>query len=127
MTVRAQAIALAVALALGATAAAEETQFTSRVAYAPLVARLKASGGSLDRVVRVARAADLDRLESGRRYKFVVDAAGRLVVAPLPADASGNEYVHPILGGGGPVRTAGGIRVERSGGRVARVVVDQDS
>jgi hypothetical protein len=50
-----------------------------------------------------------------------------LAVAPLPADAQGNEYVHPILAGGGPVRTAGGIRVERAHGAVERVVVDQDS
>ena len=102
-------------------------ELPSRVAYEPLLAKLKASGGSLDRVVRVKQAADLDKLESGKRYKFVVDAHGQLAVAPLPADAPANEYVHPILAGGGPVRTAGGIRVERAGGKLQQIVVDQDS
>src|SRR5689334_4276667 len=85
------------------------TALPCRVAYAPLVAKLKASGGAPDRVIRVKQVADLDRLESGRRYKFVVDANGQLAIAPLPADAPSNEYVHPILAAGGPVWTAGGI------------------
>jgi len=102
-------------------------ELPSRVAYEPLLAKLKASGGSLERVVHVKQASDLDKLESGKRYKFVVDAHGQLAVAPLPADAPNNEYVHPILAGGGPVRTAGGIRVERAGGKLERIVVDQDS
>jgi len=106
---------------------AKPAEFASRVAYEPLLAKLKASGGSLERVIHVKQAADLERLESGRRYKFVVDARGQLAIAPLPADAAANEYVHPILGGGGPVRTAGGIRVDRKSGTLERVVVDQDS
>lgn len=118
---------LALCVVLVAAPAAYAQPFTSRVAYEPLVAKLEASGGSPDRIVHVARAADLGRLESGRRYKFVVDAHGKLAVAPLPADATGNEYVHPILAGGGPVLTAGGIRVERAGGKLTAVVVDQDS
>jgi hypothetical protein len=75
----------------------------------------------------VKQAADLERLASGRRYRFVVDPHGQLAVAPLPADAPSNEYVHPILAAGGPVLTAGGIRVDRANGRIERIVVDQDS
>jgi hypothetical protein len=107
--------------------AAFARELPSRVPYEPLLAKLKASGGSLDRVLHLKQAADLDKLESGKRYKFVVDVHGQLAVAPLPADAPANEYVHPILAGGGPVRTAGGIRVERAGGKLQRIVVDQDS
>lgn len=103
------------------------TTFPLRVAYPPLVAKLKASGGSPDRVVHVQKPADLDALESGRRYKFVVDARGRLVVAPLPSDAPSNEYVHPILAAGGAVLTAGGLRIDRANARIEHVVVDQDS
>jgi len=114
-------------LFIGSSALAKPVEFASRVPYEPLVAKLKASGGSFERILRVKAAADLAPLESGRRYKFVVDTRGQLAIAPLPADAKANEYVHPILGGGGPVRTAGGIRVERTGGKIARVVVDEDS
>jgi hypothetical protein len=114
-------------VAAAATVDAKPTQLPLRVPYPPLVAKLKTSGGSPDRVVHVKRAADLDRLESGRRYKFVIDSRGGLAVAPLPADAESNEYVHPILAGGGPVLTAGGIRVDHAGGRITRIVVDQDS
>jgi len=114
-------------LLASAVAFAKPAEFASRVAYEPLVAKLKASGGSLERVVHVKQAADLQRLESGRRYKFVVDARGQLAIAPLPADAPSNEYVHPILGGGAAVRTAGGIRVDRASGKIERVVIDQDS
>lgn len=108
-------------------AEAKPVDFSSRVAYAPLVAKLKASGGSPDRILHVEHAADLARLESGKRYKFVVDAHGQLRIAPLPADAASNEYVHPILAGGGPVKTAGGIVVEHASGKITQVVVDQDS
>ncbi len=114
-------------LLAGAVASARPATFTSRVPYEPLVAKLKASGGSEERIIHVERAADLDRLDDGRRYKFVVDARGRLAVAPLAVDAPANEYVHPILAGGGPVLTAGGIRVEHANGRIVRIVVDQES
>jgi hypothetical protein len=110
-----------------AVVAATPATFASRVPYAPLLQKLTASGGSVERIVHVRSAADLGRLESGRRYKFIVDAHGALAVAPLPADAPVNEYVHPILAGGAPVATAGGIRVERAGGKLTRVTVDQDS
>ncbi len=101
--------------------------FQSRVPYPPLVEKLKATGGDRARIVRVKTAQDLARFESGWRYKFVVDADGALLVAPLPADAPDNEYVHPILAGGGPVRTAGGITVEHKGDKITKVTVDQDS
>jgi len=55
----------------------------------------------------------------------VVRRGGTLAVAPL--DAPGNEYVHPVLGRGEAVLTAGNIRVDREGGKLARVTVDQDS
>ena len=101
--------------------------FDSRVPFEPLVGKLKASGGDPGRILHPRSAADLSALTSGKRYKFVVGADGRLAVAPLPADAPSNEYVHPVLGGGGPVRTAGGIRVDRNGPLLEKVTVDQDS
>jgi hypothetical protein len=101
--------------------------FASRVPYEPLVAKLKASGGSVERVLHPKTAADLGALQSGKRYKFVVDAQGKLAVAPLPADAPANEYVHPILAGGAAARTAGGLRIDRGPARIERVIIDQDS
>ncbi len=101
--------------------------FGSRVAYAPLRAKLKAAGEDESKVLRPARLPDLDALASGKRYKFVVRGDGSLAIAPIPADQPHNEYVHPILAGGEPVRTAGGLRVDRSGGKVASITVDQDS
>ncbi len=125
-------VTLVAAAGLGAAgsvgvAVAKPVEFPSRAAYEPLLAKLKADGGTPDRIVHVKRATDLDRLESGRRYKFVVDAHGQLAVAPLPADAPSNDYVHPILGGGNPVLTAGGVQVDRANGKLEDVVVDQDS
>jgi hypothetical protein len=118
---------LPVLLLWAATAAAAPSRFTSPVPYEPLVAKLKASGGSRSRIVQVSTARDLTRLESGKRYKFVVDETGGLLVAPLPAEAPNNEYVHPILANGAPVRTAGGITVEHAAGKITRIVLDQDS
>ncbi len=73
--------------------------FDSRVPLEPLLARLKESGGDPGRILRPRAYADLGGLESGRRYKFVVTRHGRLAIAPLPADAPSNEYVHPVLAG----------------------------
>jgi hypothetical protein len=126
-TARAAMLASAVLAGASSVAIAKPIVFPSRVASEPRAAKLTASGGSPDRIVHVKQAADLDRLESGRRYKFVVDAHGAIAVAPLPADAPSNEYVHPILAGGAPVLTAGGIRVDRVNGKVEHVIVDQDS
>jgi hypothetical protein len=118
---------LLIASLYGSLAFAKPVEFPSRVAYPPLVAKLKASGGSLERVIHVKRASDLDPLESGHRYKLIVDTHGQLAIAPLPADAQSNEYVHPILAGGAAVLTAGGIRIDRTSGKIERVVIDQDS
>jgi hypothetical protein len=99
----------------------------SRIAYAPLLVKLRAAGSDPANVQLVTTGVDLLRLKSGSRYKFSQRADGRIATAPLPADAPHNEYVHPILAGGGPVRTAGGIVVEHHGGTIIRVIVDQDS
>jgi hypothetical protein len=101
--------------------------FDSRVPVDPLLAKLKASGGDPGRILRPRSAADLLSLANGKRYKFASLRDGRLAVAPLPADAEANEYVHPVLGGGAPVRTAGGLRVEHDGSSLRKVTVDQES
>ncbi|MGZ3406655.1 MAG: hypothetical protein ACXVAN_09465 [Polyangia bacterium] len=117
----------AAVLLVAASALAAPSLFTSKAPYEPLVAKLKSSGGDPSRVVHVRAARELTRLESGKRYKFALDEAGTLAIAPLPADAPNNEYVHPILAGGAPVRTAGGITVEHAAGKLARITLDQDS
>src|SRR5712691_8323242 len=101
--------------------------FDSRVPLEPLLAKLKESGGDPGRILRPRAYADLAGLESGRRYQFVVARDGLLAIAPLPADAPSNEYVHPVLAAGEPVRTAGGLRVDRDGAAIRKVSVDQDS
>lgn len=112
----------------GAAARAEApATFPARVAYPPLVDKLTAAGGDVARVLHPRSTHDLLALDSGKRYKFAVAADGRLAIAPLPAAAPHNEYVHPILAGGGPVLTAGGITVEHAGGKLTRVTLDQDS
>jgi hypothetical protein len=100
--------------------------FDSRVPYEPLVDKLKASGGRADLILRPGRLVDLERLDSGKHYKFVVRPDGVLAIAPIPVDQP-NDYVHPILGDGGPVRTAGTLEIDRAGGAISRVVVDQNS
>jgi hypothetical protein len=101
--------------------------FDSRAEYQPLLAKLEASGGDVSHILRPRGVADFSALESGRRYKFAVPVDGTLALAPLPVDATPNDYAHPILGGGGPVLTAGNLRIEREGDAIARVVVDQES
>ena len=118
-------IVVAVLLSTGACGA--PALFASAVAYEPLLAKLTTSGGDISRVVRVATQKELTELQSGRRYKFVVDSASMLKVAPLPADEPNNEYVHPILAGSGRVLTAGGVTVEHLDGNIVHVVLDQDS
>ena len=124
---RANPALLALLLASGCSAPPVPPLFDSRVPLEPLLAKLKESGGDPGRILRPRATADLGRLESGRRYKFVVARDGQLAIAPLPADDPSNEYVHPVLAGGAPVRTAGGIRVERDGSAIRKVAVDQDS
>jgi hypothetical protein len=101
--------------------------FESRVPYEPLLKKLEASGGDAAKVVVLRSASDLGRLDSGERYKFVVRPDGTMAVAPLPVETPGNEYVHPVLGEGKPVRTAGNIRVVRGTAGLSSVTVDQDS
>jgi hypothetical protein len=101
--------------------------FDCRVPVEPLLVKLKAGGGDPNRIVRPRSADELSRLESGKRYRFVTRSDGSLAIAPLPADAPGNEYVHPVLGEGAPVLTAGGVRVDRADGEIRKVTVDQDS
>ena len=119
--------ALILAVTVASPARAEPTLFPSRVALESLREKLKASGGDPAKIVRPRKAADLAALESGKRYKFVVRADGQLAVAPLPADAEHNEYVHPILADGQKVRTAGGLRVDRVDEKITTVTLDQDS
>jgi len=114
------------ALAGGARADGDKT-FNSRVAYAPLVHKLEASGGDVGRILHPRSRDELAALAAGKRYKFVVTTDGKLAIAPLPADAEHNEYVHPVLAGGAAVLTAGGITVERRDGTITRVTLDEDS
>jgi len=125
---RANPALLALLLASGCSAPPPVSPlFDSRVPLEPPLAKLKESGGDPGRILRPRASADLAALESGRRYKFVVARDGRLAIAPLPADSPSNEYVHPVLAAGEPVRTAGGIRVEHNGSSIRKAVVDQDS
>ncbi len=128
------AAALAAALCITALAACARAQqepppalFDSRSPYEPLLAKLKDSGGDPAKILHPQTAADLLALMPNRRHKFVVLPDGRLAIAPLPEAAKANAYVHPVLALGGPVRTAGGLRVERDGPDIEKVVVDQGS
>lgn len=133
---RALRLALAAAATLAASCARpapapsasdDDPRFACRVDVAPLRAALVAAGGDPSRVVHPSALGGLVVCESGRRYKFVLDGRRRFAVAPMPADAPHNEYVHPVLGDGAPVRSAGGIRVYHREGRVERVVLDGES
>lgn len=103
------------------------TLFPNRKELAPLRARLAQRGGDPSRIIRVNGRVDLTRLNRNTRYKFSLPADGVLRVAPLPADMPNNEYVHPILADGAPVRTAGGIVVRHDGVTVTGAVLDRDS
>ena len=119
--------ALVLGVALFAAACAPQ-QYSSRHPYPELLAKLQASGGSLDALVVLRRAQQLTTLESGKRYKFALAADGVLRIAPLPFEAANNEYHHPIVGRGQRVVTAGGITVEHTNGAtLTRVTIDQDS
>lgn len=102
-------------------------RFNNRKDIVPLRERLRASGGDLARVIDVRSLGDLGRLQVGERYRYAIPEDGRFRVAPLPASASNNEYVHPVLVDGAPVRTAGYLIVKRQGGEVSGVMVDRDS
>lgn len=102
-------------------------RFSSRTEIGPLRERLRASGGDLARVLHIRAAADLARLEFGERYKYAIPEDGRFRVAPTPVDATGNEYVHPVLVDGARVRTAGHLIVKHKDGVVSGVMLDRDS
>lgn len=102
-------------------------RYVCRVDVAPLREALRAAGGDATRLVVVQGLGDLMRLTAGQRYKFVLRTTGALVVAPLPEAHPGNEYVHPILGDGAPVWTAGGLTVDHADGRVRSVTLDARS
>jgi hypothetical protein len=116
-------VRLLLALALVAAAGCGPRIFVSRVDVQPLEQKLAAAGGDRSRIVRPTHARDLDVLLPGKPYRYIVDVGGRLAVAPLPNEALHNEYVHPVLGDGQPVRTAGMMRREAGG----RIVIDQNS
>jgi hypothetical protein len=103
--------------------------FPSRLALAPLMKSLAAAGGDPARVLTVRSEEELSGLRPGRRYKYVVLGDGTIRVAPRPAAERGNEYTHPVLAAGQPVRTAGYLRFERRGATTTDdfVVIDQDS
>jgi hypothetical protein len=114
-------------IALIPTLARAAPLYSCRVAYAPLEQKLAAAHQSRADILHPASAHELARLQSDKRYKFILDAHGALAIAPLPADAPGNEFVHPILAGGAEVQSAGGITVAHSGDNLTRVTLDQDS
>lgn len=105
----------------------DDPRYVCRVDAAPLRAALRAAGGDPARVLHPSAQRGLVALASGRRYKFVLTEDGKLAVAPEPADAPHNEYVHPVLADGAPVRSAGGITVVHDDGRVSRVLLDAES
>lgn len=119
----------AVLLVLAGCAALRARQgppaFSLRGPYEPLLAKLQASGGDPAAVLRLRTGADLSKLQPGLRYKFAILEDGVLVAAPVPVTPA-NDYTHPILAGGKPVRTAGQLVVDRENGR-ARATIDQDS
>jgi len=102
--------------------------FDSRVPFDPELERLKKAGDDPSKVLKPTSAADLGKLlEPGKRYDHVVMPNGTLVIAPKSVDAPGNFWTHPILAGGGAVKTAGHIRVDKSGDALAKVTIDAES
>ena len=123
---RSSSLALALSLVLGGCAG--PALCPSRTDYNAQLQKLRASGGDPARVLRIHAATELAALRPGRRYRYVVNSDGAIVIAPRPADEKGNEYLHAILGRGAPVRTAGMLRFERRGAEIDDVVVlDQAS
>ena len=122
-------LALVVLFSLSTTALGAAALLSSRVPYPPLLEKLKAAGGDPVKVVVIHGIEDLAALKPTRRYKYVVRRDGFMVVAPRPLDEPNNEYVHPILARGEPVRTAGVVHVEHRGAQAddELVFIDQDS
>lgn len=114
-------------LLLALCACSRSERFNNRKPIGPLRERLRASGGDPARVHHVRALSDLARLEFGEKYRYAIPEDGRLRVAPIPARMPNNEYVHPTLVDGAPVRTAGYIIVKHREGVVSGVMVDRDS
>lgn len=102
--------------------------FDSRVPLDPELERLKKVGDDPSRALHPASAADLAKLlEPGKRYEFVVMPNGAMNVAPKSVEAAANFWTHPILANGGAVKSAGHVRIEKSGDALAKVTVDAES
>lgn len=117
------------AVLLSTACAAAPPLWTSRLAYEPLLARLREAGGDPVKAVSVHGVEDLAVIHPSKRYQYVVRRDGLLVIAPRPLDDPKNEYTHPILARGQPVRTAGVLHVEHrgAGAEDELIFVDQDS
>lgn len=102
--------------------------FDSRTPYDPELEQLKKAGDDPNRTLKPTSAADLAKLlEPGKRYLHVVTPNGTLVIAPKSVDAQQNFWSHPVLASGGAVKSAGHIRVDKSGEALAKVTVDAES
>lgn len=102
--------------------------FDSRVALDPELEKLKKAGDDPSKVIRLASAADVVKLlEPGKRYAYVVMPNNAMVVAPKSVEAPGNFWSHPILANGAAVKSAGHIRIEKTGQNLSKVIVDAES
>src|SRR5262245_39656061 len=99
--------------------------FDCRVAIQPLKARIGAAGLPAGREIRAA--SDLGKLEVARRYPFVLLPSGALLVADAAPEGDYGDQTQALLADGGPVRAAGGLRVERTNEALLRVTLDADS
>lgn len=111
-----------------ATAEPPAYLFDPRTPLGPELEKLKAAGDDPTKVHRPGSAAELTKLlEPGKRYAYVVLPNGTLAIAPKSADAPGNFWTHAILANGGAVKSAGHLRIERTGDNLAKVIVDAES
>jgi hypothetical protein len=127
---RSAVIVVALSLAACSRTAVREAPptFALRTPYQQYADKLHAAGGDPVQAIVPATADDLLKLQTAQRYKFALRSDGRLAIAPLPADAPGADpWVHPVLGLGAPVLTAGYLRADHEGPKLDRVVIDQDS
>jgi hypothetical protein len=102
--------------------------FESRVALDPQLEALKKAGDDPSKALRPASATDLGKmLEPGKRYDFVVMPNNAMVIAPKSVESTANFWNHPILANGAAVKSAGHIRIEKTGGNLSKVIVDSES
>ncbi len=127
------ALSVLVAVAAGCEERSGTTEppaylFDPRTPLEPELEKLKAAGDDPTKVHRPASAEDLQRLlEPGKRYPYVVLPNGTLAIAPKSTDAAGNFWTHGILANGGAVKSAGHVRIERTGDKLSKVIVDSES